>query len=266
MKKKVSKENKQMDDRPLPRLYTDLAGWFHLLTRPEDYAEEAGIFTRTILAHLPEARTMLELGSGSGNNASHLKHHFDLTLVDLSSEMLSISELLNPGIPHIQGDMRYVALGRTFDVVFIHDAIMYLTSEDDLLLAMRNAFTHTRPGGLVLIMPDCTRETFRAGTDHGGHDGSDGFLARYPERSLRYLEWTYDPDPADTSYIVDFAYLLREAPDRVQCIYDRHVMGLFDRQTWLRLLNQAGFRAWTEPFEHSEVSGSTDMFLGTRPE
>ena len=28
----------------LPRLYTDLAGWFHLLTAPEDYAEEADFY------------------------------------------------------------------------------------------------------------------------------------------------------------------------------------------------------------------------------
>ncbi len=249
----------------LPLLYTDLADWFHLLTRPEDYAEEAGIFTRTIQAHLPKARTMLELGSGGGNNASHLKQHFDLTLVDLSPDMLAISERLNPGIPHYQGDMRSVRLDHTFDVVFIHDAIMYLRDEEDLRQAMLTAYIHTRPGGLVLLVPDFTRETFRGGTEQGGHDSSDGYLTNYKGRSLRYLEWTYDPDPTDTSFIADFAYLLREYPDKVQCVYDRHVLGLFSRDTWLRLLAETGFQAWTEPFDHSEVQGITDMFLGRRP-
>ena len=27
-----------------PRLYADLAGWYHLLTAPADYAEEAEIY------------------------------------------------------------------------------------------------------------------------------------------------------------------------------------------------------------------------------
>lgn len=249
----------------LPLLYTDLAPWFHLLTRPEEYAEEAGIFTRVIRAQFPDARTMLELGSGGGNNASHLKHHFDLTLVDLSPGMLAISEQINPGILHIPGDMRSIRLGQMFDVVFIHDAVMYLTTEDDLRLAMQTAFLHTRPGGLVLIMPDFTLETFQAGTQQGGNDGADGFPPEYADRSLRYLEWTYDPDPEDTSYIVDFAYLLREGSDQVQCIYDRHTFGLFSHKTWLALLSEAGFQPRSEPFDHSECTIVTEMFLGLKP-
>src|SRR4051812_6249682 len=59
-----------------PRLYTDLASWFHLLTDPADYAEEAGFYWRCILdAGDKPPRTLLELGSGGGNNASHYKRH-----------------------------------------------------------------------------------------------------------------------------------------------------------------------------------------------
>ena len=68
------------------RLYTDLAAWWPLLSAPADYAEEAA-FYRQLLdeAIAPPARTLLELGSGGGNNASHLKAHFDMTLVDRSA-------------------------------------------------------------------------------------------------------------------------------------------------------------------------------------
>ena len=112
-----------------PRLYSDFASWFHLLTAPEDYAEEAEIYRQALLAACQSPpQTLLELGSGGGNNASHLKVHFNLTLVDLSPVMLAISQALNPECEHLQGDMRTVRLGRLFDAVFIHDAIMYLTS------------------------------------------------------------------------------------------------------------------------------------------
>lgn len=104
----------------LPLLYTDLAEWFHVLTRPADYAEEAGTFTETIRSVAPLARTMLELGSGGGNNASHLKSHFAITLTDLSPDMIRVSKRLNPELEHIQGDMRALRLDRTFDVVFVH--------------------------------------------------------------------------------------------------------------------------------------------------
>jgi SAM-dependent methyltransferase len=254
-----------MPDNPQPLLYTELAPWFHLLTRPEEYAEEAAIFTKTIRRFLPGARSLLELGCGGGNNASHLKQHFDLTLTDLSPAMLAISQRLNPGVPHHQGDMRSVRLGQTFDVVFVHDAVMYLTAEDDLRQLAQTAALHLRPGGLVLICPDFFRENFRPSVSINGADGSDGFPPEYAGRSLRSLEWTYDPDPTDTTFITEFAHLLKKEPDQVRCVYDRHIEGLFPRATWLGVLEEAGFQAQTLPFEHSEVpEGQTEMLVGLK--
>ena len=114
-----------------PKLYGELASWFHLLSWPADYAEEAG-FARSLLVerNSPHPLTLLELGSGGGNNASHLKAHFKITLTDLSQGMLDLSRKLNPECEHLQGDMRSLRLGRVFDAVFIHDAIMYMTTED----------------------------------------------------------------------------------------------------------------------------------------
>ena len=90
---------------------------------------------------------VLELGSGGGNNASHLKAHFRLTLVDRSPQMLAVSRRLNPECEHVEGDMRSVRLGRTFDAVFVHDAIAYMTTEDDLRAVFATAFEHCRPAG-----------------------------------------------------------------------------------------------------------------------
>jgi hypothetical protein len=197
------------------------------------------------------------LGSGGGNNASHLKQYFTMTLVDLSEDMLQLSWSLNPELEHIQGDMRTVRLNRQFDAVFMHDAVMYMTTLEDLRLAIRTASVHCKPGGLVLLAPDCTRETFKASTDCGGHDQGG--------RGLRYLEWEWDPDTADSTFLVEYAYLLREADGSVRSLYDRHTHGLFSREEWLSVLQQEGFQAQVLPFEHSELEpGSTEMFLGLK--
>ncbi len=250
-----------LPDEPL--LYTEFAAWWPVLSTPADYAEEAAFYRRLALESSPSlasaaAPAMLELGSGGGNNASHLKAHFRLTLVDRAPGMLAVSRALNPECEHIQGDMRSVRLGRTFDVVFIHDAISYMTSEADLLQAMQTAFIHCKAGGVALFCPDELRETFRPSTDHGGHDAPDG-------RALRYLEWSWDPDPTDTTYLTDFAYLLREPDGSLRVAQDRHVCGLFSRADWLRLLAEAGFQPRAVPFEHSEVEpGTTDVFVGIK--
>jgi hypothetical protein len=153
--------------------------------------------------------------------------------------------------------MRTVRLGRVFDAVFVHDAVAYMTTEDDLRLAIGTAFAHCRPGGAALFAPDHLRENFRTGTDWGGHDG-DG-------RAARFLEWTWDPDPLDTTYTVDYAYLLREPDGSVRVAHDRHIEGLFPRATWLRLLEEAGFQASAVPVEHSELEpGTYELFVATR--
>jgi SAM-dependent methyltransferase len=244
--------------RGLPRLYQDLAEWWPLLSAPEEHAEEAGFYRQAILsAAASRPLTLLELGSGGGNNASHLKKHFQMTLVDLSPGMLQVSRRLNPECEHVEGDMRTARLGRQFDAVFVHDAIAYMTTEQELALALATAFDHCKPGGVALLAPDHTKENFRTSTEHGGHDRGDS--------GLRYLEWTWDPDPGDTTYESIMVYVLREG-DRVQSILDRHVCGLFSHDRWLGLMSEVGFEAWSIPFEHSEVEpGSCDVFLGLRP-
>jgi len=242
----------------LPRLYSELADWWPLLSAPQEYAEEAAFYREALVgASAFPPQSLLELGSGGGNNASHLKRHFQMTLVDYSPAMLRVSLALNPECEHIQGDMRTVRLGRTFDAVFVHDAIMYMTSQADLRQAITTAFVHCRPGGAALFATDHVRETFRPSTAYGGHDG--------PERSLRYLEWTHEPNPGDATYIVDMVYLLRAATGEVGCEHDRHVLGLFGRDDWLRYITEAGFAARVIPFQHSQVeSGPYDVFLGVR--
>jgi SAM-dependent methyltransferase len=240
-------------------MYSDLAPWFHLLTRPSDYAEEAewvaSVVERTIGG---EAATLLELGSGGGNNASHLKHRFACTLTDVSPKMLELSRTLNPECEHVVGDMRSLRLDREFDVVFAHDALSYLTSEDDLSATLLTAAVHVRPGGVVVLTPDATREIFTPGTAHGGHDGEDG-------RSLRYLEWTHAPDPpGETTYRVDYILLLRRPGRPLEVVHDEHAHGLFPEATWQSLLERAGLEALELPLPNP-WAGEQAAFVARRP-
>lgn len=239
-----------------PLLYSELAGWFHLLTAPYEYVEEAAAYLEAFeSAGTTPLRTLLELGSGGGNNAFHLKKQFQCTLTDISAPMIEASRAINPDCEHIVGDMRDMRLGRVFDAVLVHDAIMYMTSEDDLRRAFKTAFEHTRPGGVAVIAPDYFRETFEPSTLCGGNDGEG--------RGIRYLEWTWDPDPEDTTCIADFAYLLREGTD-VRAVHDRHIVGIFPRAMWVGLLEEAGYRVTpaTRPDEPGFVS---EIFVAARP-
>ncbi len=237
------------------KLYSELAEWWPIFSTPEEYREEAAFFARVLTESCdPAPRSVLELGSGGGNNASHLKARFAMTLVDLSPHMLAVSQTLNPECEHLEGDIRKVRLGRSFDAVFVHDAICHMTTEADLRAVMETAFEHLRPGGVALFAPDFVRETFVPNTDHGGNDTDRG--------SVRFLQWTTDPNSRDTTYLVDFAILIRDQQGHIRVVHERHTYGLFARAKWLRLLREVGFELNTinvvlDDFER-------DLFVGRR--
>ncbi len=257
-------DNKVQNESVTLKLYSELATWYPLLTPVEDYAEEAELYRRLFLEHSRRPpRTLLDLGSGGGHNAAHLKAGFSCTLVDISPDMLAISRRLNPECVHVQGDMRTVRLQRNFDCVLVHDAISYMVSRADVQAAIATAFEHTAPGGVALFQPDYVAETFGPGSETGGSDATGSHLG---SRGLRYLEWRWMPDPAKESYVTDMAYMLRDESGRIDLFHDRHTMGLFPRTFWLDQIRNAGFEPLAVPFEHSSCSDTGhEVFLGLHP-
>jgi SAM-dependent methyltransferase len=237
-------------------LYDQLApAWYRIIDPPEDHRDEAAAYADVLKAAAPVAETLLELGSGAGHNAFHLKRRFLCTLTDVSEPMLALSRDLNPECEHALGDMRDLRLGRLFDCVLVHDAIMYMLSEQDLQAAITTAFTHTRPGGAAVFAPDVFRETFQESSDElRGEDGG---------RVVRGLDWMWDPDPSDDTFVTEYALLLREG-GVVTAVHDRHVEGLFSTATWRRLLLEAGYAVAT--FDRPTGDGEFDqVFICMRP-
>lgn len=243
------------------QLYSELAPWWRLLSPPEHYVEEADAYLR-ILAHAlagPPA-SLLELGSGVGHHAANLPADLDLVLVDRSAAMLEQSRISNPDRRHVQADMRTLDLGRRFDAVLLHDAVMYLLEPEDLRAALDAAARHLRPGGALLVVPDVVRETFEEGISGGGggRDWGEG-----DGRAARLLEWTWDPDPTDDRYRVDMSFLLREADGTVRNVHDVHILALRDRPTWWRAIRDAGLQPVQAPPLLAAQTG--EVFLSRLP-
>ncbi len=244
----------------LPKLYTEFASWWPLLSAPEEYEEDAAIYT-SLLQELSDGttHTVLELGSGGGNNASFMKQTFALTLCDRSPEMLAVSRDLNPQCEHIEGDMRTLRLGRLFDAVFIHDAIIYMNTPADLKRAIQTAFLHCRPGASALFVPDYTEESFLSATYHGGHDGDTGFM--------RYLQWDHDPIPNDGQYNVNMAYIFQPKGGQTPTMAgETHTCGLFSTETWHEIIQSVGFIPGSVCIETDDLEcGTYTIFSGRRP-
>ena len=222
-------------------MYDEFAHLWPLISPPEDYGEEANHWRQAIWAKLgPGRHRILELGVGGGNNLSHLRGDFQATAVDGSERMLANSIRLNPGVEHHVGDMRTVRLGRKFKAVLIHDAISYLTTEDDIRQTFATVRAHLEPRSILIAAPDDYRETYRAALVSHGTRAREGV-------ELAYAEYTHDPDPNDTTVESVYVYFIKEH-GTLRVEQDRHITGLFPLNTWLKLMVESGFEAEKRPY------------------
>jgi ubiquinone/menaquinone biosynthesis C-methylase UbiE len=247
----------QLDDIPRNRLYGDLAWLWPYLSFPEDYAEEASHWRGVLCEKLGEGRHhILELGVGGGNNLSHLTGDFDATAVDLSDGMLEHSKKLNPSVEHHIGDMRMVRLGRTFDAVIIHDAISYLTSEEDIRRTLETVSAHLDKGGTFVTSPDYFVETFRSPEVSMQTKSKDGVELVFTEYGYRV---------SDHSPLVENImtyYILRDGDLSIE--YDRHTTGLFSLSTWQRLIEETGFSFEKRDYPVHDDKRQAYLMIGTK--
>lgn len=246
------------------RLYSDLAHLWPIISPPEEYMVEAQGWLDVIRSRLASGiavgqrlPTLLELGCGGGHLLSHLTPHFITEAVDISPQMLEISRGINPQTLHHEGDMRDVRLGRTFDVVAIHDAVNYMTTVDDLRAAINTAEIHANPGGLVLLAPDCVEETFTG-------PRVVEWTREAEDRSVTFIEYMGRPRPGATTVESVFIFVIDEGDDL--CVeIDRHTGGLFPTGTWLDLMAAAGLHAEYIQTDAYEGGFGGNLFVGRKP-
>ncbi|HEU0020408.1 MAG TPA: class I SAM-dependent methyltransferase [Dehalococcoidia bacterium] len=216
------------------RLYHDLSYLWPIVSPPEEYAEEAWNLREIIIQKLgPGRHSMLVLGVGGGHLLSHLTSRFDATAVDLSAEMLALSQGLNPEVEHHIGDMRSVRLPRKFDVVLAHDSIDYMLTEGDLRAAFGTARAHLEPGGIFVAAPDWFKETFEG-------PAVLHWIRRKDNLEVAFIEYAHNPDISGTTIESIFFYVIKEG-GRLRVEQDRHRSGLFPKSTWLSILTDRGF-------------------------
>jgi len=232
------------DDRNTLRLYDDLAWLWPIWGSPEDYADYCNHVTHVIREHadIPIC-SLLDIGCGGGKNVFNLKRNYHVTGLDLSPRMLELARQLNPECEFLHGDMRTFDLGRAFDAVLLDDAITYMATRADLRSAFSSAWRHLNPGGVMVVNPDDTKETFlqnrTVATPAGG--------ARPAHVDVAFVENSFDPNTEDDYYEETMVYLIREHGElRVEV--DRHILGLFAIDAWRAALAEVGFKIREETY------------------
>ena len=144
-------------------IFKSYARYYDLLYKDKDYSQEAQFVRKLLMTYAPKAKSILELGCGTGRHAAQLaKDKYTVHGVDFSRAMLKQCTTLIKKLPadiasrlsFCHGDMRSVRLNHRFDaIISLFHVICYQTNNDDLRATFKTVKTHLKPRGLFIF--DC---------------------------------------------------------------------------------------------------------------
>ena len=219
------------------KLYHELAYLWPLLSPPEDYEPEALAIISVIQTHLKSTQgtkpKLVEMGAGGGHTLSHLADKFELYAVDIADPMLVNCSLICPQAVTILGDMRNVVLPDLVDVVLIHDAIDYMQNPEDVQQTLDNAIKLLNPGGLLIVAPTYTTESFEnnqsISDEHEDQQVHVAFTSMVTKSAVN-----------PNQFMMKMVFDITEKGKTIQ-MSDEHCCGLFSKIDWEKWMADAGF-------------------------
>lgn len=125
--------------------------YYDLLYENKDYDAEANYVSACIKNYSPDAKTILEFGSGTGGHGLILqKMGYDIYGLERSKQMIEEARL--HGFPCEQADLINFEIDRKFDaVVSLFHVICYMNDNESLKKVFRNASKRLNSGGLFIF-------------------------------------------------------------------------------------------------------------------
>lgn len=217
--------------------YSGSAELYDLVYSFKEYADEAAWLVSLVAERAPDARSLLDVGCGTGRHLQRLRARFECEGVDLDEALLAAAAERLPGVPLHQADMRTLDLGRTFDVVTcLFSAIGYMLDLDQLQQATAALARHVAPGGLLLVEPWITPDVWQAGRPQA--------LAAQDDR-LAVTRMSRSGVEGRVSW-VEMDYLVSDGTS-LERFEERHEMGLFTPDEMKAALEATGLRAEHDP-------------------
>jgi SAM-dependent methyltransferase len=212
-------------------MFTRSAAFYDAVYGFKDYGREADLLVARIQEHKRSpGRALLDVACGTGAHLAFLSADYQVEGLDLDPEILAVARQKLPRVPFHQGDMTTFDLGRRFDVVTcLFSSVGYVKTADRLRLAVANMARHLLPGGVLLVEPWFSAETFQSGTLHS-------LFVDQPD--LKIARMNISRVEGDLS-IIDFHYLMG-TPAGIESFTERHELGLFTRDEVVGAFEAAG--------------------------
>jgi SAM-dependent methyltransferase len=132
--------------------------YYNLLYQDKNYAAEAKFVASTIRKYSPRAKSLLNLGCGTGKHDFLLAGKgFDVVGVDMSRQMLAQAEIEKrcsriSNVTFVKSDIREFSSAKKFDaIISLFHVMSYLNEDEDVLAALKTVTRHLKSGGIFVF-------------------------------------------------------------------------------------------------------------------
>ncbi len=142
-------------------VFNKYSEYYDLIYEDKNYQNEVKYIHELIQKLNPGAKTILDIGCGTGVHANMLASMgYEILGIDYSDKMIEIANfkknniyILNSELLNFKtGDIRSLDLGRKFDVVIsLFHVISYLNTNEDVFKGLDTIYNHLNPGGVAIF-------------------------------------------------------------------------------------------------------------------
>jgi ubiquinone/menaquinone biosynthesis C-methylase UbiE len=234
-------------------MYTRSVQYYDALYHFKDYTAASNRLHHLLQRHHSTAETLLDVACGTGKHLEYLRNYYQAEGIDVNPDMLKIARQRCREVPFHQANMVDFCLEHSFDVITcLFSSIAYVKTRENLEKTVHSMVRHLRPGGVVVIEPFFSPEDYWTGT----------ITANFVDEPDLKIAWMYTSNPPqDSVAVLDIHYLVG-TPEGVDNFEERHELGLFAHEEYLKAFRGAGL----EVAYDSEGLFGRGMYLGKDPE
>ncbi|MBN2305245.1 MAG: class I SAM-dependent methyltransferase [Anaerolineae bacterium] len=220
-------------------MYTKSAELYDAIYSEKDYQAEARAINRLIWEHRRSTgNRLLDVACGTAKHLEYLsQHQYSVLGVDISRELLAVAHQRCPGVDFYVGDMVDFDMGFQVDALTcLFSAIGYVRTFERLQQAIGNMARHLKPGGVMIVEPWFSPDTWTPGTLHAT-------VIDRPD--LKITRMTISDMQERTS--INVMHYLVGTPDGITYFTERHELGLFTHHEYMDAFRRANLDVIHDP-------------------